>query len=69
VLSKAELTVIIPEHTTIRNVSENKEIAIEQLLLLPEIDADIQTTNERQEPAHIEEKSPLIPEIVTITNQ
>lgn len=69
VLSKAELTVIIPEHTTIRNASEDKEIAIEQLLLLPEIDADIQKTDARQEPARMEEQSAIMPEIITITNE
>ena len=70
VLSKAELTVVIPENTTIRNASRNQEIvAIDELLLLPEVNTEIQKTNERQEPAHVEGKSPLIPEIVTITNQ
>jgi hypothetical protein len=69
VLSKAELTVIIPENTTIRNASKNQEIVtVDELLLLPQVNTEVEKTNERAEPVHTEQTT-FIPEIITITNQ
>lgn len=69
VLHKAELTVIIPENTTIRKAVWNEEVWVDQLLLLPNLLDQVEKMHDWQEPTPVEYNDPsLIPETITVSN-
>jgi cysteine-rich repeat protein len=69
VLKKAELTVIIPENTSIRKAEGNETVSVDDLLLLPEVTENIEKSHTWQEPVPLDTETMLAPEVITITNE